>query len=242
MAPLPEHLLRVHAGPPTRAACHVRRFRYTRGDIDIVPAGTAGAWTNDEPATSLVIGISPALVRRAAEEMGLDADGASVEARHQVRDARIEHVAWALEAEHRAAYPNGRLYADSLGLGLAFHMLGSYARHANIRYGLSKEQLLRLTDYIEDHIDRDLSITRLARVIAISASHLKVMFKRSTGLSVHEHVIRRRVERAKLLLLRGELPSSQIALEAGFAHQSHMARWMRRILGVTPSAITRSLQ
>ena len=174
--------------------------------------------------------------------MGLDADGASVEARHQVRDARIEHVAWALEAEHRAAYPNGRLYADSLGLGLAFHMLGSYARHANIRYGLSKEQLLRLTDYIEDHIDRDLSITRLARVIAISASHLKVMFKRSTGLSVHEHVIRRRVERAKLLLLRGELPSSQIALEAGFAHQSHMARWMRRILGVTPSAITRSLQ
>jgi AraC family transcriptional regulator len=73
----------------------------------------------------------------------------------------------------------------------------------------------------------------------VSASHFKTLFKRSTGLPVHEYVIQRRVERAKALLLRGELPASQVALEAGFAHQSHMARSMRRVLGVTPSSISR---
>jgi AraC family transcriptional regulator len=52
-------------------------------------------------------------------------------------------------------------------------------------------------------------------------------------------VVQRRVERARELLLRGELPISQVALEVGFAHQSHLARWMRRILGVTPTAIVR---
>jgi AraC family transcriptional regulator len=46
--------------------------------------------------------------------------------------------------------------------------------------------------------------------------------------------------RAQALLLRGELPASQVALEAGFAHQSHMARWTRRVLGVTPAAVVRS--
>jgi AraC family transcriptional regulator len=66
------------------------------------------------------------------------------------------------------------------------------------------------------------------------------MFKRSTGFAVHEYVIRQRVYRAKQLLTRGELAASQVAAEAGFSHQSHMARAMRRVLGVTPSAIARS--
>ena len=76
----------------------------------------------------------------------------------------------------------------------------------------------------------------------VSVSHLKTLFRRSTGLPVHQYVLRRRVERARLLLERGELPLSQIALEAGFAHQSHMARCMRRLLGTTPAALRRSQQ
>jgi AraC family transcriptional regulator len=39
--------------------------------------------------------------------------------------------------------------------------------------------------------------------------------------------------------MEGELSISQVALEAGFAHQSHMARWMRRILGVKPTDVRR---
>ncbi|WP_224249360.1 helix-turn-helix transcriptional regulator [Hyalangium gracile] len=74
-------------------------------------------------------------------------------------------------------------------------------------------------------------------MVDISASHLKTLFKRSTGLPVHEYVIQRRVERARSLLMRGELPAGQVALEAGFSHQSHMARCMRRVLGVTPKAV-----
>jgi AraC-like DNA-binding protein len=49
-----------------------------------------------------------------------------------------------------------------------------------------------------------------------------------------------RVERAKVLLLRGQMPAIQVALKAGFAHQSHMARWIRRALGVTPTSVVRS--
>lgn len=45
---------------------------------------------------------------------------------------------------------------------------------------------------------------------------------------------------ATILLLQGRLSASQIALETGFSHQSHMARCMRRLLGVGPSALVRA--
>jgi AraC family transcriptional regulator len=68
----------------------------------------------------------------------------------------------------------------------------------------------------------------------MSESHLKVGFRESTGMPVHQYLIRRRVERAALLLREGELPINQIALEVGFAHQSHLALHVTRLLGVSP--------
>jgi AraC family transcriptional regulator len=94
-----------------------------------------------------------------------------------------------------------------------------------------------LVAFIEEHLDEDLSIARLAASAAISASHFKTLFKRTAGVPVHQYVLQRRVERARTLLAAGDLPASQAALAAGFAHQSHMARSMRRLLGVTPRAI-----
>jgi AraC family transcriptional regulator len=61
------------------------------------------------------------------------------------------------------------------------------------------------------------------------------------GRPVHRYVMERRVERAKTLLMQDRLTITEIALAAGFAHQSHMARHMRRVLGVAPRAMKRLL-
>jgi AraC family transcriptional regulator len=61
------------------------------------------------------------------------------------------------------------------------------------------------------------------------------------GLAVHQYVIQRRVELAKTLLLQKQKSITEIALEAGFAHQSHLARHMRRMLGLPPRALKRLL-
>lgn len=234
-----DHRLRIHAGSPVRGSCGVHRFLYTRGDIDVLPAGFADVWEEDDANTSLLLHLPASLLRRAAMDMGRDPDTAGLDLRHQLRDPQIEHIAWALDAERMAGNPNGLLYAESLGLALAVHLLGRFAAPSRPPRGLSALQLRRVTTYIEEHLDQNLSLDRLAGVAEISASHLKTLFKRSTGLPVHEYVVQRRVERAKALLSRGDLPASQVAIEAGFAHQSHMARCMRRVLGVTPTALAR---
>jgi AraC family transcriptional regulator len=238
---LAEHRLKIHAGPPVRGACSVHRFLYTRGDIDIQPVGYSDTWQEFQPNTSLIVHLSRGLLRRAAEDLDVDPDSTVLEPRHQLRDPRIEHIAWALEADRRSDQPSGSLFTESLGLALATHLLTRYRalspRPLTSRGGLSALQLRRVMAFIEEHLEGDLSIARLAAVAGTSASHFKTLFRKTVGAPVHVYVIQRRVERAKSLLLKGELPASQVALAAGFSHQSHMARAMRRLLGVTPRAV-----
>jgi AraC family transcriptional regulator len=231
LAPLPDHRLSLYTGAPARL-CHACRA-YEPGDIDIMPAGFSATWVEEAASVSLVIDVPTSLVQDTAEQLGLDPDRASLAQRQQVRDPQIEYIGWALETERRAGHPNGQLYVESLGTALAVHLLGRYAAPRPPWQGLSRRQLRRVTEYIEAHLDQDLSLARLASVAAISTSHLKTSFKRATGVTVHRYVVQRRVARAKTLLLRGDRAVSDVALEAGFAHQSHMMQWMRRLLGAT---------
>jgi AraC family transcriptional regulator len=241
LAASPAHLLKMHAGPPVRGACGLgRRFLYTRGDLDVIPAGSNSVWEIESTSTSLVVRLPPRMLNEVAQEMGIASEQAQLEPRYQFREPRIQHIGWALEAEYRAGLPSGPLYTDSLGMALAVQLLGRPHARPEIRgRGLSRQQLQRVTEYIEAHLRDDLVLGRLARLAGFSASHFSVLFKRAAGLPVHEYVIQRRVERARTLLLRGDLPASQVALETGFAHQSHMARCMRRLLGLTPTAVLR---
>jgi AraC family transcriptional regulator len=236
-----EHVLMIHAGPPVRVMCQDGLPALcTRGDIHVLPAGASVHWTEDDGSDTIDIGLPTAVVRLAAQEMGLDPDRAGLEPQYHLRDSQIEHIGWALEAEYRAGFPNGLVYRESLGMALAVHLVARYGARVLHRGGLTQEQLRRVTDYVELHLAQDVSLLRLARVAGVSASHFRSLFKRSMGVPVHQYVIQRRVERARLLLERGHHSPSQVALDAGFSHQSHMARCMRRVLGVTPRFIGRA--
>ncbi|MBV8260851.1 MAG: helix-turn-helix transcriptional regulator, partial [Paraburkholderia sp.] len=89
------------------------------------------------------------------------------------------------------------------------------------------------------HLDERLTLEALAVLVDLSVPHFKALFRETLGMPVHQYVVRRRVERARVLLVEGRLSLSQVALEAGFAHQSHMAHWMTRLLGTTPLALAK---
>ncbi len=212
----------------------------TRGEIFILPSGASDECTQDDPSEVIDLKLPAALIRQAAEAMGLDSElGPALEC--GVRDTQLEHMAWALEAERRAQFPGGRLYRECLGLAIAVQLLSRHRAPRATRPppGLPAKRLRAVVDCVEADLAGDLSLVRLARVAGVSPSHFRVLFKRSMGVAVHEYVIQRRVARARALLLAGVLPASQIALEVGFAHQSHLARCMRRVLGVTPSKVAR---
>jgi AraC family transcriptional regulator len=237
-----DHHVSVHAGAPVRVSCPVSKHLSirTRGEVNVLPAGVSDDWFEDDPSETVELRLPDSLLRLAAEAMGMDPARVGLEPRFHARDEQIEHIAWALEADHRAGSPNGLVYTESLGMALAVRLLAEYGAPSAPRSGLSHEQLKRVTEYVEAHLDQDVSLLRLARVAGVSPSHFRTLFKRSVGVPVHRYVVQRRVERARILLSRGDLPASQIAIESGFSHQSHMARCMRQILGVTPAFVARS--
>jgi AraC family transcriptional regulator len=90
---------------------------------------------------------------------------------------------------------------------------------------------------MEDRLAEDLSLAELAREAGLSASHFASLFRRSTGLSPHQYLVQRRVERAQMLLRFSARAINEIAITVGFYDQSHLTRQMQRLLGVTPKNV-----
>ncbi|HXK39796.1 MAG TPA: helix-turn-helix transcriptional regulator [Candidatus Paceibacterota bacterium] len=68
----------------------------------------------------------------------------------------------------------------------------------------------------------------------LSPCHFSRVFRESFGCSPHGYISRRRVEHAQGLMLSGDAPLSQIALDCGFADQAHFSRTFRSIVGESP--------
>jgi AraC family transcriptional regulator len=211
------------------------------GDVKIVPPGIPRVWETESATIKLSMYLSPALMLSAADAMNVNPDRIAIAPQLHVRDPRIEHIGWAVKAELESPAPIGRVYGDSLGLALAAHLLRGYGSVCppGDDATLSRRRLARVLDYVRTNISSDLSLSELAKTAGLSPSHFKTLFKRTVGMPVHQYVIRQRVEFATELLQRSDTPLADIALQAGFSNQSHMARWMKRLTGGTPTTTRR---
>ncbi|MGY3266861.1 helix-turn-helix domain-containing protein [Lysobacter sp. HA35] len=237
------HVLCLHLGEPVpvtyRAGSHERRGTRVHGQFCVVPAGSSTRWTLSNPATSLLLRLAPTVMREAAQSVG-HATADLAPAIH-IRDPQIERIGWLMQAENDDGYPAGRLFADGLACALATRLLALQRvvskSSSDANRALPAWRLQRVIEYIEAHLDRDLSLAELATVAGFSVSHFKPLFKNATGMTAHRFVMERRVERARVHLMQRDASISDVAALTGFAHASHLARCMRRVLGVTPAQI-----
>lgn len=102
--------------------------------------------------------------------------------------------------------------------------------------GLPPRMLRRVNEYIDAHLDADLNITELAGGLGISESHFARCFRRSTGLTPHAYVMRRRLLYAQKLVAETNRALVDIALATGFADQSHFSRRFSQLTGLPPRA------
>jgi AraC family transcriptional regulator len=232
----------IHVGRSVHIACTRAGRRHqgvsVHGDVDIVPSGVESRWELKDEDTALILGVPAGLLRRIAEESGRDPGRIEIANRFQIRDPQLEHIGWALKAEMEAGFPNGHLYTESLATAIAVHLLN---RHSSQSPALPESnarmpgyRLKRVLGYIEDHLADDLSVAQLAAVAGLSVSHFGASFRACAGQSVHQYVTRRRVDRARTLLRQDGQTVGQVAMATGFAHGSHLAYHMRRLLGISP--------
>jgi AraC family transcriptional regulator len=98
-------------------------------------------------------------------------------------------------------------------------------------------RMQRVLDYIDAHIDEDLSVDVLAGVAAFSPRHFHRQFSELFGVNVYRYVQLTRLRRASYrLAFREDEPVTRIALDSGYEGPEAFSRAFRRSAGQTPSA------
>jgi AraC family transcriptional regulator len=154
------------------------------------------------------------------------------------RDRVMYGLANALLDHVERSNEHSALFIDHMALAFHAHVVRTYGK-ATIPDevapgGLSPWQLRRVLDFISAHLDGDPTIAELARECALSSGYFTRAFRRTTGVSPHQWLIRRRVERARQLLLGNGLGLADIALVCGFVDQSHLTRVFTKLEGLSP--------
>lgn len=126
-------------------------------------------------------------------------------------------------------------YLETLGIlsQLFSRFLGSSSLAGNekVAYHTIKQALT----YIRKNLNDDLSVTGLAEMSFICKDHFTRLFKALTGLPPSEFIIRKRIEKAKFLLLTTDYSMGEIIEQAGFSTVAYFCRVFKKYTTYTPS-------
>ena len=118
-------------------------------------------------------------------------------------------------------------------------MLGAHPATIGLADGTNSElpacRLQRVTQYIQENLQRELRLAELSALVHMSPYHFARLFRRSTGVPPHKFVVRRRIDEACALLAARTVPIAEIARLVGFRTSSHFTTTFRRVTGMTPS-------
>ncbi|MEW6255472.1 MAG: AraC family transcriptional regulator [Pseudomonadota bacterium] len=155
-------------------------------------------------------------------------------------DARLQGLAGLIAQECLAPDARHDLYGDGLVLALFIDLMQVGRRAAPRRSALSERQLRRVIAFIEENCLRNIRLQELAALTDLSQSYFSHAFKAATGVPPYQWHMKARLRRVEEMLAAGDLPLTQIAVEAGFADQAHFTRVFRRFHGLTPAAWRRA--
>jgi AraC family transcriptional regulator len=101
-------------------------------------------------------------------------------------------------------------------------------------------QARKVVEHINRHVASRLLVADLCALLQLSEGHFSRSFRGTFGSPPYAFVVRRRVELAARYLLQTDMSLSEIALQCGFADQSHLCRQFRQVMGETPAAWRRA--
>ena len=192
-------------------------------------------WHN--PGEYLLLHLEPSLVAQAAADL-IDRDSVEIVQQYKTRDPLIQQIGVALKSELELNGLGSRVYADSLFNALCVHLVRHYSTSGQKvladSASLPKDKLRCAIEYINESLEKDLTLSEIAASVGMSPYHFAREFKQATGLPPHQYIIKRRIAQAKSLLAQTDLAIAEIAYRVGFASQSHFTTLFGKHTGTTP--------
>src|SRR4051812_20313856 len=219
----------------------LEKFEYMAGDLALCDRHV-GEWVGLMNVSHLQLGISDAALMASS-------DGAygevELRASRKFADPRLSGLVAVVHAEMVAGFPSGQLFVDSVEQAIAVALVNGHAvrnRAVQIyRGGLGSARLRRIKELVHAKMEDDLSLDEMAQSVGLSTAHFARMFRKSTGQTPHQFVLRQKLERAKAMLRAPDARVLDVAVACGFKTQQHFAQVFRGVWGVSPTEYRQDL-
>jgi AraC family transcriptional regulator len=224
-------------------APRIRRVVQDLSELQLRPAGKisisppdAQSWSWDSNNRVAIFWISQAIIDEVAADAGPRGHYGQLQTPLIADDDLIRHTILGTLSECSIGSKISSLLIESAGRHLAAHLLARYSGvfRQEKTSSMAQWKLKRVLDYIEEHLDRDLSLEQLSDGLDMTPNYFCRSFRKSVGMPPYRYLITRRIERAKELLASSDKDVTEIAFEVGFSSLSHFTTAFNRAVGYAP--------
>lgn len=92
----------------------------------------------------------------------------------------------------------------------------------------------KVIEYVNNNLDKDISLETVASYIYKNSSYLSRMFKKETGFNFSEYLIKKRIEKATFLLSETDIPVEEVCSQIGIENVYYFYRFYKKETGKTP--------
>src|ERR1700721_958750 len=153
------------------------------------------------------------------------------------RDLVVAQLTKTILSQVRSREPLDTLALEDVSLLVSTHLLQHYGNGEGIlraQPSLDAWQKIRTEEMLRAHLEGEIRIADLATACQLSPSHFSRCFRKSFGTSVHQWLIKLRIDTAKNLLREPELSLAEVGFRSGFCDQPAFTRAFPRLEGITP--------
>ncbi len=173
-------------------------------------------------------------------ENGTDFRAQDLRYQCRVTNPSILRITGSIVRELNEETSSGGLKMDALAIELIEALAREHAENSSTGFpalasgALDRRRLDRVLQYIEAHMDTDISVADLASAACFSLFHFVRAFHLAMGKPPHAYLSERRLDRAKHLLAHSKTSLVDISLTCRFSGQANFTRAFTRAMGASP--------
>jgi AraC family transcriptional regulator len=199
------------------------------GCATIVPSGMPTGWLVDGELDVVTLSVSSDLLKtKTTQDMFA-----------RMRFAFADPLGVALTRQILSELYAPEAYVSAMVNALKAHILAgppTQGHPAEIPTSdFSSFRLHKIMNAVLDHPEAEHSLDQMAAMAGITPSHFCRVFKKATGVSPHQYVMKARLDKAQQMLVQTDLTLAAVSEALGFTSQSHFSRAFRGYAGVTPN-------
>ena len=124
--------------------------------------------------------------------------------------------------------------------GIIYMLISRFLKDAQPKDSSSDNRIINVVNFIRKNIDKNIDIDTLAGLSCLSKDHFIRLFKSEMKTTPLQYIVKKKIEKAQLLLITKDLAIKEIAYTLGYDNYSYFIKLFKKQTGLTPQTYKES--